>query len=753
MASGRYILDVKKSSCKRHHSEYLSPLDLSLQPGSRKLSKEEKAKLRRLEQERKQREAEEARLIQEAEEARRKEREAQEAARRAAEAKVQERLREEQLAATQVVLQTRHEQMELTFGQMKDEDEWDRMMRCDGLPDASSVPEMNRYLSLWRQDSSTASLQGCLDHTPQLVHVISELDEVMDTAQSGAQQLKDWREIWLSLQETQRSKLDQATYRCLLDLRGHLDHETQVYSFFDSSPLVALALWSNTARSPKNNVHEVEKLGLTFTLPADLVTSECVVRVMRTEYDHYSQFARTFYAPQVEIDYSISQSPPPHVGVLVAVAGHEQQTVVHVSCTLARWIYGCKVKAGDDDEAKAEDLSKYGRKSGGPPDIRKQKPPHLTETQPGELNLRRYRVQGGVYTMDLLQVPPQPRVVGNCTITQVEDCNSVRRVQWRAKFNPPPPAEAAGQRRRDPEAIEQEMRQLEKELQKLLLITIKLPDSAFWFEPPQMVLWDEERGYWSSDFFHDVKYNEDQCVLQVRTTRLGVLGLAMNRFANLPFQNWELRPNGLNSAVLSLTAAVVLAEIVITEGQVSLQLLQDGARSVLTHLYGKFMKPKQLIKTLRFYGINLFPEEDSYCYIDGLPIKHRPTELHLYNCMSLVGPTMQLAWSRWNLLAGPNKLVFQMKKMLSESNQGSQELVLVTPQRTVVLECTEVSQSFSAEPRQGLKVSYLQYYADLYQLVSNEFKQDVIESMQQASSAFVHTINHMLNSSSVISYC
>lgn len=68
-----------------------------------------------------------------------------------------------------------------------------------------------------------------------------------------------------------------------------------------------------------------------------------------------------------------------------------------------------------------------------------------------------------------------------------------------------------------------------------------------------------------------------------------------------------------------------------------------------------------MLQTLQFYGINLFPDRDSYCYIDGLPNKHRATEQHLYRCMSLVAPAIQFAWSRWNLLAGQTKLVFQMK--------------------------------------------------------------------------------------------
>ena len=55
----------------------------------------------------------------------------------------------------------------------------------------------------------------------------------------------------------------------------------------------------------------------------------------------------------------------------------------------------------------------------------------------------------------------------------VEEVCTVSRVHWVAQYNPPAAPEAAGQRRRDPEAVEQEMRQLERELQKLLLITIK----------------------------------------------------------------------------------------------------------------------------------------------------------------------------------------------------------------------------------------------------------------------------------------
>lgn len=83
------------------------------------------------------------------------------------------------------------------------------------------------------------------------------------------------------------------------------------------------------------------------------------------------------------------------------------------------------------------------------------------------------------------------------------------------------------------------------------------------------------------------------------------------------------------------------------------------------------------MQTLQFYGINLFPDRDSYCYIDGLPGKHRATEQHLYRCMALVAPVLHFAWSRWNLLAGQNKLVFQMKTKKLAADESQVPLILL----------------------------------------------------------------------------
>ena len=50
-------------------------------------------------------------------------------------------------------------------------------------------------------------------------------------------------------------------------------------------------------------------------------------------------------------------------------------------------------------------------------------------------------------------------------------------------------------------------------------------------------------GKWSTKDIHDVKFNEDKLQMQFRSGRLGIFGFAINRYCNLPFQSWEMKPN------------------------------------------------------------------------------------------------------------------------------------------------------------------------------------------------------------------
>ena len=45
---------------------------------------------------------------------------------------------------------------------------------------------------------------------------------------------------------------------------------------------------------------------------------------------------------------------------------------------------------------------------------------------------------------------------------------------------------------------------------------------------------------------------------------------------------------------------------------------------------------------MRQQGVDIFPDCDSHCYIEGLPLKDIPTERHLYYCMALTANSLRL---------------------------------------------------------------------------------------------------------------
>lgn len=89
-----------------------------------------------------------------------------------------------------------------------------------------------------------------------------------------------------------------------------------------------------------------------------------------------------------------------------------------------------------------------------------------------------------------------------------------------------------------------------------------------WFEPPMVAHWVEENKKWSTENVHDVKYNEEKQQIAFRTGRLGVHGFVAYKFVNLPFQNWELKPEVTKTkcaggVLLSITAAIIQAEFIV----------------------------------------------------------------------------------------------------------------------------------------------------------------------------------------------
>ena len=98
------------------------------------------------------------------------------------------------------------------------------------------------------------------------------------------------------------------------------------------------------------------------------------------------------------------------------------------------------------------------------------------------------------------------------------------------------------------------------------------------------------------------------------------------------------RPEDANKAVIGLSAAAVQAEFEIGEGTVTLVKFSSGNKPPVRGLLDKPMILKDLIKEMRVQGVDIFPDYDSHCYIEGKFNEHfvqlqiRHTLLRKANC-------------------------------------------------------------------------------------------------------------------------
>jgi cancer susceptibility candidate protein 1 len=95
------------------------------------------------------------------------------------------------------------------------------------------------------------------------------------------------------------------------------------------------------------------------------------------------------------------------------------------------------------------------------------------------------------------------------------------------------------------------------------------PKISLWFEPPIPVAWDPSKRAWTTEGFYDVKFNESTLALSFRTVRFGNFAFGHNRWSNLPYQSWELRPMGRDKVCFSLIAAIAVIEFIVMVRSIS----------------------------------------------------------------------------------------------------------------------------------------------------------------------------------------
>ncbi|KAI9590175.1 hypothetical protein GQX74_008343, partial [Glossina fuscipes] len=232
-------------------------------------------------------------------------------------------------------------------------------------------------------------------------------------------------------------------------------------------------------------------------------------------------------------------------------------------------------------------------------------------------------------------------------------------------------------------------------------------------------------GKWSIRDVHDTKFNEDKLSIQFRTGRLGTFGFALNRYSNMPYQTWELKPDFKN-----------------------VNNFQGGSTESISEMVGKTL-PLDVIKQILIQsGVDIFPEEDTFCYTEGSCEKNYIMEMHLYACMSTLALSHNFSWSRWNLLAGSRTAVLLMRELIEGKKMPNHSTLLVTPLKTAIIDCTEVSASFNS-----LGIPGMEYYADLYQLAKVHAHPSSWEKQHRMNPVLRDNVTTLLMAIRPLSFC
>ncbi|KAI4454788.1 lung adenoma susceptibility 1-related [Holotrichia oblita] len=683
----------------------------------------------------------------------------------------EQQLRVEQLAHTLHLIKNMQEANWNTNYKEKIDLEWEQYLKCDGLPNPIKPAEMNTYLHLWDQVLHNVSVDQVRHRTSEIIALLEVLQDFIDDPFDASDSLiSDWKWVRALCREHQQENIDMATYHLLRDIDSRLHRiDIPTADFHINEENFNLSLWlyvqlATPMYNPRAPIKkrldiEFEEMGLNVLFPLELDMKCLAIRATYLKYDHLSDTCVLYNRPAIPADidkdigeaaanewarkmwYKWKHRPPPvkkmvedAEGNMIEVEEPEPEILPGELPPTVPWQKLEPTASANELETENELYKKIRRKL-------------CIEVSDKIVNLRKYLIIGGIYCIDLFYQPPQPhdQVAFDIRITSLQIPKRLYEVPFYIGYTTPTGDNDA---KKPPEELEEQMKRQEVELDKLMLVTLTLPEHVMFLDLPTVCYWNKKRRFWTTEDVHDLKHIEEKNYMTFRTGRFGQFALAVNRYINFPFQAWELKPEADGSVSFQITCAILMVEFNIKENRVCLTQLQNSPNNALQDIVGTYFKLPKLIRILQTGGVDLFPACDAFCYIEGTCEKHWPTERHLYYNMALLSPSFNFAWSRWNNQAGRRSIVIQMREYkLNSTKQKNHSTLLVTPLKALFVETTEVSPVFSEIPAEGMK-----FYSDLFNVMKGTSTMATRNKVQNGSPDVAKTLADLLIMTRVVSF-
>uniref|UniRef100_A0A3B5LNR9 Dynein axonemal intermediate chain 7 n=1 Tax=Xiphophorus couchianus TaxID=32473 RepID=A0A3B5LNR9_9TELE len=560
-------------------------------------------------------------------------------------------------------------------------------MLCDGVPDAKDQRAVNTFVTLWKDYSDSnigEELQLCNSAVKVCIHITHFSKEEPNM----------WKPVLLNPPVSFSSQ----------GASDNIDPDTRNMQTVSKHTNVTLCLWANLFKNPSFTGFDFNEAGLSFKLPEELAVSDIAVRILHTHYDHLSILSRLRHTPQKPI---VEEIPPPEESMIPTqtevLSGHSsslKSTLLFKTYVIFHLeIKGFSLSTAKDPSWPS--LAQLNCLSSAGPEFEE------TENDSEVVNLIQYTTLGGVFYYDLLQLPPQPIRRKGYTILQV--------IRIGLKVFPYPT-----ERPKNEECPDDPTEAPNNKPCSPVGVCVVLPEWVIFMEMPLVARWDAEDGRWRKDGITNVSYEEAEGKISFEMESFQIFTLMHNTFANFPFQGWELRPLGQNSAVFTVKGALI--EVSITIKARHFFLFTCCWRKIFRYELNGFYFENILLLSALFQN----------------PL----IEQFAYDQMALFASACAFKWSKWNDTCGEENLVLQGSEHLKIGlvPEDSWSTYFMGSQRTRQLEITENSEDFSIDHAAGSE-----FHSTLIHLLQDSMSPDGLALVRQSHYCFIDTVQTLLS--------
>ncbi|XP_074443249.1 dynein axonemal intermediate chain 7 isoform X7 [Larus michahellis] len=589
---------------------------------------------------------------------------------------------------------------------------WERYLSCDGSPDPTVLQEINTFMSLWREDRNE-DIQLVMEKGEQVLNLIEKLQFLLlDTPPNEITEKEtvQYQESILELQNLLHQKYNGATEHLLKTANMYEDSETGNMQAVIKDKNVTFCIWANLkkkVRLPTDGFHTSLLLRKCQSVPKlEVLDSEELTQRSKDNVEEPEEEKKT-------------DREEPSMPAEEEICSDERKSASSFKENSSS-IAGIN-EAEEKTEKKSEILDVPSQVQDP---LRQEKTNEKEEaiTDDNVVDLQQFVPVGGVYHIDALQLPPQ--------VKQIKDWNMVELLDVGLEAYPYPPEEA------------------EEAAYPPIHISLRLSDHVMYFEDPVIARWDPAGQQWRTDGISNVTYKNQEKSITFEMDAFYTIALLQDAHCNMLYRAWELRPTGVDEALLRVTTVFATVQIQIKGHQCMLSSVVVEEKHVLSHVTGKWTSPLDLRAVLKKAGVNIFPGEYSYKYV-SVNKKAPLAEVRAYQQMALVASAFAFAWSKWNLEAGQEKVVFKVSEHIKADSVEDKDwsLYMFNGQKAQKLKITETSEAFSEELEEDTE-----FHSTLYHMLKDFASKEAIDKVEAASFLFIDVVYQLLLAMRVLTY-